>query len=84
YRPYQIVLFEITYFVLKYLVPVLVALILYENPFYISPNQAICALEKKKMTAGKYTKKVKAKMRRKMHELLNPLEPNEFADLWND
>ncbi|URD95172.1 ribosome biogenesis protein BRX1 [Musa troglodytarum] len=53
----------------------------YENPFYISPNQ-IRALEKKK--AGKYSKKVKAKTRRKMHELSNPLEPDEFADLWKD
>ncbi|CAD5175707.1 ribosome biogenesis protein BRX1 homolog 1-like [Musa acuminata AAA Group] len=54
----------------------------YENPFYISPNQ-IRALEKKKK-AGKYSKKVKAKKRRKMHELSNPLEPDEFADLWKD
>ncbi|KAJ6770450.1 RIBOSOME BIOGENESIS PROTEIN BRIX [Salix purpurea] len=46
---------------------------LYENPFFISPNQ-IRALEKKKK-AGKFAKKVKAKTRRKMHELSNPLEP---------
>ncbi|MQM10545.1 hypothetical protein Taro_043437 [Colocasia esculenta] len=55
---------------------------LYENPFYISPNQ-IRALEKKKK-AGKFAKKVKAKTRRKMHELENPLEPDEFADLWKE
>ncbi|CAA6675485.1 unnamed protein product [Spirodela intermedia] len=55
---------------------------LYENPFYISPNQ-IRALEKKKK-AGKYATKVKAKTRRKMHELENPLEPDEFADLWRE
>ncbi|KAG7953649.1 hypothetical protein I3843_12G119800 [Carya illinoinensis] len=53
---------------------------LYENPFYISPNQ-IRALEKRKK-AGKYAKKVKAKTRRKMHELSNPLESDEFADMW--
>ncbi|KAJ4958849.1 hypothetical protein NE237_025960 [Protea cynaroides] len=53
---------------------------LYENPFYISPNQ-IRAMEKKKK-AGKFAKKVKAKTRRKMHEQSNPLEPDEFADLW--
>ncbi|KAH7544172.1 hypothetical protein JRO89_XS15G0121200 [Xanthoceras sorbifolium] len=55
---------------------------LYENPFYVSPNQ-IRALEKKQK-AGKYAKKVKAKTRRKMHELSNPLEPNEFADMWRE
>ncbi|TYI85030.1 hypothetical protein E1A91_D05G409300v1 [Gossypium mustelinum] len=55
---------------------------LYENPFYVSPNQ-IRALEKKQK-AGQYTKKVKAKTRRKMHELSNPLEPDEFADMWRD
>ncbi|KAE8699571.1 Outer membrane OMP85 family protein isoform 1 [Hibiscus syriacus] len=52
---------------------------LYENPFYVSPNQ-IRALEKRKK-AGKYVKKVKAKTRRKMHEQSNPLEPDEFADV---
>ncbi|KAG6689358.1 hypothetical protein I3842_11G170400 [Carya illinoinensis] len=55
---------------------------LYENPFYISPNQ-IRALEKRKK-AGKYAKKVKAKTRRKMHELSNPLEPDEFAEMWKE
>ncbi|CAL9202007.1 unnamed protein product, partial [Musa hybrid cultivar] len=93
YRPYQTILFEITYLILKYITELAYFVIfsvsfggptLYKNPFYISPNQEICALEKEKKTAGKYTKKVKAKMRRKMHELLNPIEPNEFADLWND
>uniref|UniRef100_A0A0D9VHQ4 Brix domain-containing protein n=1 Tax=Leersia perrieri TaxID=77586 RepID=A0A0D9VHQ4_9ORYZ len=53
---------------------------LYENPYYISPNQ-IRALEKRKK-AGKYAKKVKAKVRRKMHEMENTLEPDEFAGLW--
>lgn len=55
---------------------------LYENPFYVSPNQ-IRALEKRQK-AGKYAKKVKAKKRRKMHELSNPLEPDEFADMWKN
>ncbi|KAL0915267.1 hypothetical protein M5K25_015670 [Dendrobium thyrsiflorum] len=55
---------------------------LYSNPLYISPNQ-IRAMEKRKK-AGKYVKKVKAKTRRKMHELENPLEPDEFADLWKE
>jgi ribosome biogenesis protein BRX1 len=52
----------------------------YENPYYISPNQ-IRALEKRQK-AGKYVKKVKAKVRRKMHEMENTLEPDEFAELW--
>ncbi|XP_052178375.1 ribosome biogenesis protein BRX1 homolog 1-like isoform X1 [Diospyros lotus] len=55
---------------------------LYENPFYVSPNQ-IRALEKRQK-AGKFAKKVKAKTRRKMHELSNPLEPDEFADMWKE
>ncbi|XP_021724560.1 ribosome biogenesis protein BRX1 homolog 1-like isoform X2 [Chenopodium quinoa] len=55
---------------------------LYENPFYISPNQ-IRSLQKKK-TAGKYVKKVKAKTRRKMHELSNPMERDELADMWKE
>ncbi|XP_051123654.1 ribosome biogenesis protein BRX1 homolog 1-like [Andrographis paniculata] len=55
---------------------------LYENPFYVSPNQ-IRSLEKRKQ-AGKYVKKVKAKTRRKMHELENPLEVDEFADMWKE
>ncbi|KAL7143309.1 hypothetical protein ABFS83_08G183100 [Erythranthe nasuta] len=55
---------------------------LYENPFYVSPNQ-IRSLEKRKK-AGKYAKKVKAKTRRKMHEMENPLEVDEFADMWKD
>uniref|UniRef100_A0ACD5ZIX2 Uncharacterized protein n=1 Tax=Avena sativa TaxID=4498 RepID=A0ACD5ZIX2_AVESA len=53
---------------------------LYENPFYVSPNQ-IRALEKRKK-AGKYAHKVKAKVRRKEHEKANHLEPDEFADIW--
>ncbi|KAJ9697067.1 hypothetical protein PVL29_009018 [Vitis rotundifolia] len=55
---------------------------LYENPFYISPNE-IRAIKKRKQ-AGKYAKKVKAKTRRKMHELENPLEADEFADMWKE
>ncbi|KAJ8754921.1 hypothetical protein K2173_015433 [Erythroxylum novogranatense] len=57
-------------------------LTLYENPFYGSPNQ-IRSLEKKQK-AGKFAKKVKAKTKRKMHELSNPLELDELADLWKD
>ncbi|KAF5207796.1 Ribosome biogenesis brx1 [Thalictrum thalictroides] len=55
---------------------------LYENPYYVSPNQ-IRALEKKKK-AGKYAKKVKAKKRRRVHEETNALERDEFADIWKD
>ncbi|XP_078446236.1 ribosome biogenesis protein BRX1 homolog 2-like [Wolffia australiana] len=55
---------------------------LFENPFYISPNQ-IRALEKRKKS-GKYATKVKAKTRKRMHELENPLEPDEFADMWKE
>ncbi|XP_070051016.1 ribosome biogenesis protein BRX1 homolog 1-like [Nicotiana tomentosiformis] len=55
---------------------------LFENPFYVSPNQ-IRSLEKKQK-AGKYAKKVKAKTRRKMHQLSNPLEVYEFADMWKE
>ncbi|KAM1655384.1 hypothetical protein ACFX1Q_008272 [Malus domestica] len=55
---------------------------LYENPFYISPNQ-IRTLEKKKK-AGTFVKKVKAKTRRKMHELENPLEADEFSEMWKE
>jgi ribosome biogenesis protein BRX1 len=55
---------------------------LYENPFYVSPNQ-IRALQKKKKS-GTFAKKVKAKTRRKMHEMNNHLEPDEFADMWKD
>ncbi|KAG6487124.1 ribosome biogenesis protein BRX1 homolog 1-like [Zingiber officinale] len=55
---------------------------LYENPYYVSPNQIRAMAKRKK--AGKYTKKLKAKMRRKLHEEANPLEPDEFADLWKE
>ncbi|RAL45647.1 hypothetical protein DM860_009511 [Cuscuta australis] len=55
---------------------------LYENPFYVSPNQ-IRSLEKKQK-AGRYAKKVKEKTKRKMHELSNPMELDEFADMWKD
>ncbi|XP_057809861.1 ribosome biogenesis protein BRX1 homolog 2-like [Salvia miltiorrhiza] len=53
---------------------------LYENPFYVSPN-TIRSMEKRQK-AGKYAKKVKAKTRKRMHELENPLEVDEFADMW--
>ncbi|KAH0943656.1 hypothetical protein HID58_003293 [Brassica napus] len=52
---------------------------LYENPFYVSPNQ-IRALEKRNK-AGKFAKKIKAKTRRKRHELSNPLEPDDSHSL---
>ncbi|CAH9083972.1 unnamed protein product [Cuscuta europaea] len=55
---------------------------LYENPFYVSPNQ-IRSLEKKQK-AGKYAKKVKAKTKRKMHQQSNPMEVDEFADMWKE
>ncbi|KAL1564772.1 Ribosome biogenesis protein BRX1 2 [Salvia divinorum] len=55
---------------------------LYENPFYVSPN-TIRSMEKRQK-AGKYAKKVKAKTRKKMHELENPLEVDEFADMWKE
>lgn len=38
----------------------------------------------KRQKAGKYAKKIKAKKRRKMHELEHPLEPDEFADMWRE
>ncbi|WZZ16894.1 hypothetical protein YC2023_109983 [Brassica napus] len=43
----------------------------------------IRALEKRNK-AGNFAKKIKAKTRRKMHDLSNPLEPDEFADMWKD
>lgn len=55
---------------------------LYENPFYISPNQ-IRSLQKKQK-AGRYAKKVKAKTKRKMHELSNPMERDDLADMWKE
>ncbi|XP_047341846.1 ribosome biogenesis protein BRX1 homolog 1-like [Impatiens glandulifera] len=55
---------------------------LYENPYYVSPNQ-IRALEKRKK-GSKFAMKVKAKIRRKQHEDANPLERDEFADMWQD
>ncbi|VAH36438.1 unnamed protein product [Triticum turgidum subsp. durum] len=51
------------------------------NNGFIDLEHQIRALEKRKK-AGKYAKKVKAKVRRKMHEMENTLEPDEFADLW--
>ncbi|RXH83102.1 hypothetical protein DVH24_003600 [Malus domestica] len=43
----------------------------------------IRTLEKKKK-AGTFVKKVKAKTRRKMHELENPLEADEFSEMWKE
>lgn len=43
----------------------------------------IRALEKKKKS-GKFAQKVKAKTRRRMHEMSNPLEQDEFADMWKE
>ncbi|RZC62031.1 hypothetical protein C5167_023770 [Papaver somniferum] len=53
---------------------------LYDNPFYVSPNERRAADKRKK--AGKYALKVKAKTRRKAHEQDNPLQPDEYADMW--
>ncbi|XP_031478702.1 ribosome biogenesis protein BRX1 homolog 1-like [Nymphaea colorata] len=55
---------------------------LYQNPYYVSPNQ-IRALEKRKK-GGKYAMKIKAKTKRKIHQMSNPLERDEFADLWKE
>lgn len=38
----------------------------------------------KKQKVNTFAKKVKAKTRRKMHELSNPLEPDEFAGMWRE
>lgn len=43
----------------------------------------IRSLEKKKK-AGKFAKKIKAKTKRKMHEMANPLEADEFAHMWDE
>ncbi|PWA62302.1 ribosomal RNA processing Brix domain protein [Artemisia annua] len=53
---------------------------LYENPFYVSPNQ-IRSLEKRKK-AGKYANKVKAKTKRNMHTMENQLVSDEIEGLW--
>ncbi|GKA88587.1 hypothetical protein Tco_0810351 [Tanacetum coccineum] len=53
---------------------------LYENPFYVSPNQ-IRSLEKRKK-AGKYANKVKAKTKRNMHAMENQLVSDEIEGLW--
>lgn len=50
---------------------------------FFLPWPQIRALEKKQK-AGKFAKKVKAKKRRKVHELANQLERDEFADLWKE
>lgn len=41
------------------------------------------SMEKKKK-AGKYVKKVKAKQRRREHVGANQLEPDEFANVWDE
>ncbi|KAL8140476.1 hypothetical protein V2J09_006497 [Rumex salicifolius] len=46
-------------------------------------TRTIRALEKKQK-AVKYVKKVKAKARRKMEELSNNIERDEFADKWEE
>lgn len=46
-------------------------------------DDQIRSLEKRQK-AGKYAMKVKAKTRRKMHEMTNPLEADEFADMWKE
>ena len=51
--------------------------------FFFNFARQIRALEKRNK-AGKFAKKIKAKRRKKMHELSNPLEPDEFADMWKD
>nr|GEX41257.1 ribosome biogenesis protein BRX1 homolog [Tanacetum cinerariifolium] len=53
---------------------------LYENPFYVSPNQ-IWSLEKRKK-AGKYANKVKSKTKRIMHAMENQLVSDEIEGLW--
>lgn len=49
----------------------------------LSSVSQIRALEKKKKS-GKFAQKVKAKTRRRMHEMSNPLEQDEFADMWKE
>ncbi|KAI5017063.1 hypothetical protein ZWY2020_037441 [Hordeum vulgare] len=51
------------------------------NVHFVVDLEQIHALEKRKK-ADKYAKKVKAKVKKKMHEMENTLEPDEFADLW--
>ena len=56
--------------------------VLYENPSYVSPN--VLRADMKRGNSAKYTQKVKAKKRRKMHEENNRRAPDEFADLWQE
>eukprot|EP00898_Chlorokybus_atmophyticus_P006158 jgi/Chlat1/6543/Chrsp45S06017 len=49
---------------------------LYENPNYVSPN--LTRAMEKRANASKYTKRVKAKQRRKQHEVVNRLKPTEL------
>ncbi|XP_047307009.1 ribosome biogenesis protein BRX1 homolog 1-like [Impatiens glandulifera] len=55
---------------------------LFENPFYVSPNQIRPPEKRRKV--GKFTKKVKACIRRKQQENANPVERDDFADTWKD
>lgn len=55
---------------------------IYENPFYVSPN--LVRSQEKRAKAGKYVKKVKAKQRRKTHVMMNQLEPDQLAGVWNE
>ncbi|KAH7387719.1 hypothetical protein KP509_16G037900 [Ceratopteris richardii] len=56
--------------------------IIYENPFYVSPN--VVRSQEKRAKAGKYVKKVKAKQRRKTHLMMNQVEPDELAGIWKE
>jgi len=56
--------------------------VLYENPEYISPN-AIRADQKKK-ASSKYGGKVKAKARRKVHEIEHAMQRGEFDGIWDE
>ncbi|KAI5067090.1 hypothetical protein GOP47_0017618 [Adiantum capillus-veneris] len=56
--------------------------LIYENPFYVSPN--VVRSQEKRAKAGKYVKKVKAKQRRKSHVTMNQIEPDELAGVWNE
>jgi ribosome biogenesis protein BRX1 len=54
---------------------------IHRSYFNDSLYHQIRALEKRKK-AGKYAHKVKAKVRRREHEKVHHLEPDEFADIW--
>lgn len=53
--------------------------------FYIGcPLCSQVRSDAKRVKAGKYVTKVKAKQRRKQHLAANQLEADEMADLWHD